>query len=368
MNARFIVFLFASFLHFNISYADPVLDPMPDPSTTASTAATTNAHEITANQIIRKLSQAHTVVHASGPSCPIPGTTKPSVADAKVCEAKYAKLYANPDIHVTFAFGYLDSRPDDRVDTGMDSEALVESMTTPCNRSELKSFCGFGRDVDDATKFSKTVIGPDHKPHQFEINIVSPVAIGSLVLDSEVRNTVAQKAQSAKARAAFQKALQTDDIVVYDGHARDGGGPDFSPPKLNPKTNHPDYPYYRANHPGLNDELTALANSKHRPKIIGMMACDSKLHFEKQLRKISPDSALLLTNMVTYTYVTSVAEQGMMDGLMSLRCDDGFVDSMEADAQPIVENQPEKGLAPPIDFEGWGVKTPNVVPAPSRQP
>jgi hypothetical protein len=354
--------LFASLFIFNISFADPVADP--------TNPAATTATNVTANQIIKKLNQAHTIVHASGPSCPMPGSSKPSGADAKVCEAKYAKLYANPDIHVTFAFGYLDSRPQDEVETGPNAEQLIESMVAPCETSMSKNFCGFTRDSDDAMKFSKTVTGPDHKPHQFKITIVSPIQIGSgsYVLDSEVRNTPAQKARSAKARAAFQKALQTDDIVVYNGHSRDGGGPDFSPPVLDPKTLHPNYPYYRAKHPGLNDEVTALATSTHRPEVIAMMSCDSKLHFEEQLKKASPDSALLLTNMVTYTNVTNVAELGLMDGLMSQRCDDHFIDSMEMGLQPVVEDHPEKGMAMPIDFEGWGIKTPNVVPAPSREP
>jgi hypothetical protein len=354
-----IIILMASFLVLKVSRADPLPDPTAAASTTESEAAAKQ-------NIIKTLHRANAIACSSGTSCSLPGSEHPSLPDEKVCRAKYAKLYANPEITVTAAFGYFDGRPDKEVYAGYFAQNFITEMIAPCENAPHKNFCGFARDPDDASRFTKSVIGPDQKPHEFKINVVSPITPGEIPNDDLIRNTAEQKSKDAKARAEFLAALQTDNIVMYDGHARDGGGPDFNPPVLNPKTQDTDYNYYHAKHPGLNDMLAALTTSKRHPDVLALMTCDAKLHFEKQLKKTASDSALALTNMVTDSNVFQAGEIGLMDGLMSQRCDDQFVPSMELADQPLYEDQPKKGLAPPIDFEGWGVRTPNVVPAPAR--
>jgi hypothetical protein len=340
----------------------------------------------TGTQVVKQLDHAHEAANVPAGAC-APGSTHPSVPDLQTCQDHYKKLYEKPDVSATIAFGYTDTRPDLEVDGGKEAHSTIDAMTLPCEiagggkpnmRSvggkmiELKYFCGFTRDPDDATKFVKTVIGPDQKPHQFHITVVSAIPVGEEGDDQDLTTPGpdhdAQMLRTAAVTHTYLKALQTDDIVVYDGHARDGGGPDFGPPKLLPNR-HPDYAWYRANRPGFNAELTALTTSDdpvhppHHPAVIAMLACDTKLHFEKELKAASPESALLVTNMVTSEDVIEPAEMELLNGLIGQRCDDGFVESMES-PDDIYEDQPKRGQAPAIDFEGWGVKTPNVLPAP----
>jgi hypothetical protein len=309
-------------------------------------------------------------IHPAPQYCP----SKPVVPVLKgspQCVSRYQKLFSKPDIDITMAFGYTDWRPESLVTTSYEVGDFNQKMTQPCvpatfQGAAYKMFCGFSRDSDDATLFYKQIPGPDGKDHRVRIHVVAALDFNSSQSESDdqLRNTPEQLARSAEARKEFIKALQQDDVVLYNGHARDGGGPDFSPPVLT-AAKHPDYAWYHRNHPGLNDMLTALSSSKHHPQVIGLMACDSKLHFEKKLSQVTPESALLLTNMTSYTEDESKTEAAFLDGLLSMRCDDDFVNSMET-SLPLVDGHPELGSAPVDDFEGWGVKTPNVTPAPAR--
>lgn len=316
------------------------------------------------------LNDALSVNKPNALNCAIAGHVKSRKLNHSTCKDHYKKLYANPTVKVSIAFGYLDFRPSPLVATPQIVADFIDSMTQACTDPTRSQFCGFSRDPDHQNLFSKSVLGPEGKKHTFQVSIVSPVPADGNDNDDDLQVSPEQKTRSATARAAYLKALTTDDVVVYYGHARGGGGPDFYPPILNAKK-HPDYRLYRMNRPGLNDVLDALRESKHHPKVLGMIACDSKLHFKEKLKAVAPDSARLLSNRVVGYDEDDQALAVLLDGLMQHRCDQNFVKSMNRKIEPIqipglsIPVRTETKI-PPYDFEGFGVKTPNVPPAPYR--
>lgn len=308
---------------------------------------------------------------AAPPKAPV--KTDPPVSTIKgspECVSHYERLFSKPDIHITMAFGYEDERPDPLVNTPYDKADFVQRLTAPCSShstgtDKYKTFCGFTRDDDDASWFYKQIPGPNGEEHRVKVHVVSAVNASPSMsqYDRELRHSADQLKQSAEARKEYMAAFQQDDIVLYEGHSRNGGGPDFFPPALTAE-NKVDYAQYLRLHPGVNDLKTALS-SGHHPLVIGLLSCDSKLHFEKQLIQMAPDSALLLTNMISDSDDEPKTIGAFLDGILSMRCDDDFVNSMES-MRPLDPTRPKSGKAPVDDFEGWGVKTPNVTPAPAR--
>ena len=88
----------------------------------------------------------------------------------------------------------------------------------------------------------------------------------------------------------FKNSLSTNDVVLYLGHARSGGGPDFTLPVLN-KNNHVDYGYYKVHKPGLTSLISGLSSTN--PKVLGILACKSTGLFSGTLKKYLPHSTLI---------------------------------------------------------------------------
>lgn len=99
-----------------------------------------------------------------------------------------------------------------------------------------------------------------------------------------------QKKRSARAAAAFSKSFLDSDLVVYVGHSRLGGGPDFEPPRL--KNNKVDYASYQTDRPGARRTLRAVKDPNRRTRAFALLSCDSTDHFLGEIRKASPDLQL----------------------------------------------------------------------------
>ena len=312
-------------------------------------------------------------VPATTPPCPPDGTTSHSLpADPVFCQKQYKSLFSTPEVKLSVAFGYDDSWPDfAQVDNPSDVADFVDLLTQDCGSTddvgmEFDNLCEFKRDPDDASLFYKQLTGPDGQTRKIIMHVISATGMDVHLKDNDLQLRVSaeQKKRSEEARQEYMKDLSHADVVLYNGHSRDGGGPDFNPPVLT-ANHHVDYPWYHLHHPGKNDMVQALSSSTHHPKVIAMLSCDSKLEFQKMLNKVSPDSALLVSNMVAESEDLNQTMRAFFEGLLAQDCSDDFVESME-NSEPLVEDHPERGKAPTIDFLGWGLKTPNVTPAPFR--
>ncbi len=197
------------------------------------------------------------------------------------------------DIHI--AFGYKDARPARLVGDRYERLYILQKLTTNCSASSSNQACGFERDLSDANLLTRKV-----KNQVFRIRITASSA-GADDLDN--RKNAYQKYLTQISENNFIYGLRTTPVVFYVGHSRDGGGPDFSPPRLLVKNNHVDYNYYRKHQPGFKKLLESLSQKQKAQDLsLGLFSCDSTKHFEEKIRRHSTSVKILTTtNLVYYT-------------------------------------------------------------------
>ena len=147
----------------------------------------------------------------------ITGATAPD-KNLPSCSKRYADLYKDGTLNITIGFGYWDNSPNEDVFDHYIANGLRNSLVTPC--APGVNVCGFKKQGD---VYRKIVTGPDGKPNTLTIGIL----FGSLT-KSNVDNTTKLKAQQdAQCEAAtknfFQATSGGSEVVMYIGHARDGG-------------------------------------------------------------------------------------------------------------------------------------------------
>jgi hypothetical protein len=265
---------------------------------------------------------ANHAVRDMQPSCMDCGaTTADSVFDSRTpCRRAWENFYSKPEIDMRIAFGYLDAfqTTEDRIQAA----ALIERLTKPCEPGVAA--CGFSRDPDDMELLTKNVVGPNGRTHRVKLRLST-----SSHSNSETRNrreTLDQKIQSLRAEDNFYSGLREADFLLYVGHARQGGGPDFSPSVLN-SGRRTDFDYYRRERPGYNrllTELQAAQLSGRAPKILGMFACDSARFFGDGLRRAAPQTGLMLMGPNAY-FESNMAQTFLaIDSTLAMRCEEDF--------------------------------------------
>lgn len=197
-------------------------------------------------------------------------------------------------VRVTLAIGYMDgfhkkSLNYDGVDYGKNAAvdpflraAAEDVVTRPCQgRVQL---CGFSlvSANDVSTLYRRVGAGGVAQ----EIRLVSG-AISPRHDDNIGRRAGEQTLRTERARAVFAKSFQDSDFVLYVGHSRKGGGPDFAPPRL--KNSDVDYPAYQVKREGAHLLLDALAAQGRRTRALALLSCDSTSHFLNEIRQAGPD-------------------------------------------------------------------------------
>lgn len=134
-----------------------------------------------------------------------------------------------------------------------------------------------------------------------------------------------QPCRSAYVRNAWKNSiLNGDEMVIYDGHARDGGGPSFDPPQTL-ANGHVDYPWYRKNRPGHVEEAGAFEEAQRRgksPAIYMSLSCNSHLHFMKRGRfpVVSPDTSYVLSKRSAWGDEGVAAFLSTLEGVVTNKC------------------------------------------------
>ncbi|MBP9681380.1 MAG: hypothetical protein KBD76_08240 [Bacteriovorax sp.] len=241
------------------------------------------------------------------------------------CAEKYTQIYNKPTVDFKIVFGYLDTQEGYTSDLTM-REALVATLTTPCPEKKSNIYaCGLSKDLDDADKFYKEVIDFKGEKHRVVFTIVN--SSYSYSEEDNIAFAEQQKEQSQKAREAFLDGLQNASVIIYNGHSRDGGGPDFDPPVLK-KNNHVDYNWYHKNKPGLKQILSALEEGKKAgkkaPAVMAFNSCNSHLHFHRSLSQAAPDSGLLMTTQSSYFIDEPYTTIGMINAILGQFCEPSF--------------------------------------------
>lgn len=265
----------------------------------------------------------------------------------KIRSHRKQETRADSEVNINIAFGYTDNRtdiiPGDPVQAAKtakavhdhyEKSALFERLRVPCP-SGIVGACGFKYEADDADVLVKKIkmIGPDGYPRFRTIRIR---AKDSALTDDDLVNRgprlEEQLAKSEETQQFFEESLGNADMVMYMGHARGGGGPDFAPPRLrkvNSRIQLSDLNWYRRNHPGTDRMYGALAEARRQPKIIAIFACYSKDLFYQGLRKVAPRSALILSG--NNEEQTALAQAvATLDSVLGARCEEDFRQSLDS--------------------------------------
>jgi hypothetical protein len=248
-----------------------------------------------------------------------------SATGSKACLNRYQSLYQDGVLNVTVGFGYWDNSPGEFVFDQFISNGLRVALMAPC--SPGVNVCGFKRSGD---LFTKTVRGPDGKPNRFTINLLS----SSLSSDNVANTTVNRVKQYAHCEAVtrnyFNEIARGSEVVMYVGHARNGGGPDFCPPVRDGRK-HTNYPWYEANRPGFNRLLTSLATAESIGKpnqIVGLYSCYSRRHFHKEMARTSPKTGFVLTDVEISSIDALNSLVTTLDAVIAQKCGTGLMEGL----------------------------------------
>lgn len=227
------------------------------------------------------------------------------------CSASYARLHQNEKLRILIAYGYKDARPRRFVGDRYERNAFIDRLTSPCAKGETT--CGFNRDEANADAFSKTL----NKRH---VEII--LTDSSMGPDDDLNQKNARQIKkSIRATEFFLSAPKHFDVIFYSGHSRDGGGPDFFPPRQR-RDKSVDYAFYRRNRPGMKALLEALGRDKPRAQVLGLFSCASSKHFDDEIRKRAPSLSTITTpNLLFY----SDAQDQMartLETILSEKCPD----------------------------------------------
>lgn len=205
------------------------------------------------------------------------------------CKKSIAQASADGQLRILVAFGYMDVSADpdyyDSADSlvrlgdvldGSARQALISALTAKCLSRRSKA-CEFKNRGGVLTKRIQDRF--TNKTVQVSIELVSS-SVSSSDQANKSTYSAKQTKQSSHARGRFLSAVQTHDAVLYLGHARSGGGPDFSPPRLL-SASRVDYGHYKSTQEGIRSLVGALGGG--RPAILGVLACRSTPLFGSRL-------------------------------------------------------------------------------------
>lgn len=242
------------------------------------------------------------------------------------CSGFFLKLYDKPSVNFTIGFGYNDlSRQDGSLGEGnyalLQVKELVDRLLAPCTPKQ--------KGVTELCGFSPTVVSKD-RPLTLskEITVLSRKRVVNIqVIDSIPKADRSQLEESRNAERMFFESVPVSKAVLYLGHSRDGGGPDFYPAKRvkTAKGEQVDYAWYHTNHPGLTSLLKTFRDSgEQQPLLYGSYSCDSKKHFLDRLKKVAPRSGFILADNLVDPSDSFDAMTHSLDSLLSVRCDGAF--------------------------------------------
>lgn len=256
-----------------------------------------------------------------------------SKAQAKPeCEQMYRPMIQDGVLDIRYALGYFDDSTGQKVQyaginygysPSLDIEifdALRKQLTTPCRLKNIR-LCGFAESGDRKT--GKLVFEKPFSIHGKEVLVKLTMTQGSA---SEVYannlNRLAgfQQFLIDQSEENFFGGLQDADVVFYNGHSRNGGGPDFRPPILN-KKNKTDYAgYYQVEKPGIKRAVASLRLNPNQGFVLGLFSCFSRSHFQKMIVNANPEQRMILSADDINYFDSLKASIGYLEGTLRGQC------------------------------------------------
>jgi hypothetical protein len=241
---------------------------------------------------------------------------------APECAQTYSRFFAKDTITIAVAFGYMDTGWGSDTANGSMRSSITDTFTADgevCRDSLHPHACGFKQDPSNPNLLVKKMRGPDGAIKTIQIRYVDAVLEATSGSEEKV---------NAGAEAEFLTSLTHDDVVFYLGHSRDGGGPDFNPPRLLASGDR-DYAWYKRHQPGFGAIKTALASSKEHTKLLALLSCDSGKHFSEELQELAPDTALIVSEAEVEFIEQEHSLLGGVDGLLGTKCREDFMKDLQ---------------------------------------
>ncbi len=199
--------------------------------------------------------------------------------------------------------------------------SIRHALTDRCEDNSVLSLCGFTENGDP--NYGQVLL-------EKRIKLLGKSVLVKITLtQASASESFLDNKNSLKDRQDFLTAQSEDnyfngigvaDVVIYNGHSRNGGGPDFNPPILASNL-HVNYDgYYRVKKPGITRVLKQIKNSSRKDAVLTFFSCFSKKHFYNDLIKANPKQRLVLS-ADTIDYMDSLeASMGYLEGLLSGTC------------------------------------------------
>lgn len=264
------------------------------------------------------------------------------------CDRFYANVNQKKEMKITLGLGYYDASEGEpfsfqyrnaagqleMADFGMNATIDIayddlyrELFTRRCEGS--LQLCGF-KEISRGV-FEKKVKNPKGKKLRAVIELRHASQTPSHAENVGPQSSLQQAKSDATTSWFFGQVSRTD-LLVYNGHSRKGGGPDFHPPKLRSNL-HVNYAWYEKNAPGITRLTSALASAQQKPAAILMMSCNSNKLFASKIDRVAGGMPLVSTNAVppSGTSPTKGALAGM-DAFLRFQCEAGFQQELNSDS------------------------------------
>lgn len=200
-------------------------------------------------------------------------------------------------------------------------DVIREFLKRPCERGSLRRSCGFherGQSGSGAVELSR-MIEINGSPVRVHLNLTHASA-SELYLDNLGPLSARQATLTAQSEENFFGGLSAADVIFYNGHSRDGGGPDFKPPVLLDPSKKPNYPFYQKRKEGFKKMTQALKEAEVAPLMVGLFSCYTKKHFQKPLAQLAPKQALVLSAAAIDYLNTLLASMGYLEAILQGEC------------------------------------------------
>ncbi len=254
------------------------------------------------------------------------------------CESLYEPMLSDDVLDVHYALGYFDdSTGADHIWAGINYgpspsydisvfHGIRQELKADC-RGGLK-LCGFSEAGDPES--GKVVLKKEVRVHGRDvlvrITLTQASASESFVLNKG-ELAARQKKLTLQSEENFFDGLKTADMVFYNGHSRNGGGPDFNSPILNKKGKVDYKGYYEIKRIGIKRTYNSLKENPNQGFVLGLFSCYSRKHFYSDFMKNNPQQKLILTAETIDYFDTLSASVGYLEGFLRGSCGQELADT-----------------------------------------
>ncbi len=268
-----------------------------------------------------------------------PASTLPNNEDLNKCQPLYKNIMNNKVLDIRYALGYFDdSQGIEIVSAGKNwgyspsldrgiYNGIRSVLTESCTQRSQVHLCGF-EEIGDSR--SGKVLLTKHielRGEDIEVRIhLTQASASESYIDNQNSLKERQDFLTRQSEENYFGGIGKADVVIYNGHSRNGGGPDFNPPVLD-KNLHTDYKgYYEIQRTGIKRVLELVKARTNEESILAFFSCYSKKHFYADLSETNPGQRMIFSSD-TINYNDSLkVSMGYIEGLMRGACGQELAD------------------------------------------